>query len=142
MTQYYINPPGGAITSTVSFCLQTVGFSHLCFLKMKKKNPFCPTNPHVNNVLLFGQVKEDAGEIACRVRLCMQTSTLGHAVILELRCNALFSLLLAEEQAKGLEPHSPLQPLDGQLLPRHAVLRPLRLLPLSPVQHHLQLLEN
>lgn len=74
--------------------------------------------------------------------VCTQTSTLEHAASLELHPNALFSLLLVEEQAKGLEPHSPLQPLDGQLLPRHAVLRPLRLLPLSPVQHHLQLLEN
>lgn len=54
----------------------------------------------------------------------------------------LFLLFLIEEQAKSLDPYSPLQPLNGELLPLHAVLRPLRLLPLSPVQHYLQLLEN
>lgn len=51
-------------------------------------------------------------------------------------------LFLTEEQAEPADPHPPLQPPDGELLPLRAVLRPLLLLPLPPVQHHLQLLEN
>lgn len=83
----------------------------------------------------------------CAQVVCPHTNfSLGtSAVRLELCPNALFFsffLFFVEEQAKRLDPHSPLQPLNGQLLPLHSVLRPLRLLPLSAVQHHLQMLEN
>lgn len=54
----------------------------------------------------------------------------------------IFLLCLTEEQAEPVDPRAPLQPPDGELLPVRAVLRPLRLLPLPPVQHHLQLLED
>lgn len=79
----------------------------------------CPATPPVNNPLQF---ECKLFWMICVLRLLL--------------------LFLIEEQAKSLDPYSPLQPLNGELLPLHAVLRPLRLLPLSPVQHYLQLLEN
>lgn len=80
----------------------------------------------------------------CMQAVCVhiQTQTLEHLLKVLSRIIMPFFLFLVAEQAKTLDPHSPLQPLNGRLLPLHAVLRPLRLLPLSPLQHHLQLLEN
>lgn len=48
----------------------------------------------------------------------------------------------SETQVKPYDPCTPLQPPDGELLLSCSVLRSLRLLPLSTLQHHLPLLEN
>lgn len=47
-----------------------------------------------------------------------------------------------EVQVEPRNSGASLRTLDGKLLPSPAVLRPLRLLPLSTLQHHLSLLED
>lgn len=47
-----------------------------------------------------------------------------------------------EAQVEPRNSGASLRTLDGKLLPSPAVLRPLRLLPLSTLQHHLSLLED
>ena len=94
-----------------------------------------PINPAIKKPIFFIQLREDAG--CWKLSLSTfkpKTWNIGSLMPL--------FLFLVEEQAKPFDPHSPLQPLNGQLLPLHAVLRPLCLLPLSPVQHHVHLLEN
>ena len=50
--------------------------------------------------------------------------------------------IFSEAQVKRHDSCASLQPPDGKLLLSRAVLWPLRLLPLSTLQHHLPLLEN
>lgn len=50
--------------------------------------------------------------------------------------------IVLEAQVEPRNSCTSLRTLDGKLLPSHAVLRPLRLLPLSTLQHHLSLLED
>lgn len=50
--------------------------------------------------------------------------------------------IVLEAQVEPRNSRASLWTLDGKLLPSPAVLRPLRLLPLSTLQHHLSLLEN
>lgn len=50
--------------------------------------------------------------------------------------------IVLEAQVKLSNPGTSLRTLDGKLLLAHAMLRPLRLLPLSTLQHHLSLLED
>lgn len=49
---------------------------------------------------------------------------------------------VSETQINHCDPGAPLRPPDGELLLTRAVLRPLRLLSLSALQHHLSLLED
>lgn len=49
---------------------------------------------------------------------------------------------VSETQVGPFNPCTSLRATDGELLLSHAVLRPLRLLPLSTLQHHLPLLED
>lgn len=50
--------------------------------------------------------------------------------------------VLSETQVKPYDSCPPLQPPDGKLLLLCTMLRSLRLLPLSALQHHLPLLED
>lgn len=56
--------------------------------------------------------------------------------------NSFLAAAVSEAQIKHPVSRAPLRPPDGKLLLSHTVLRSLRLLPLSTLQHHLSLLED